>query len=365
MRGRFAGVDKRALVSSLLVAAAAFIALAFLVDRLERLAQAKPIGAERRWTAPAGSELRLGGLVPGALLTVESSAGDGLIVQAEGAALAGGATARRLLWMTRAGDEGDENDNKAGVQIAIVAADPDGQVVLSRAGGATTPQLRIEARGVTLQAEAGVTIGEALFMPVTQIVADGRPIEPEGPVYAFTIPPGGSVSVEFSAFPDGTPKGVGTWLGAVRESHQDTQLPLSQVAIAREGAETADQAACGAPAGRYAVAPVLRFALSPVPEGGDCRAGQLRATSLAIGQDSVAVDLAGSAYVTAGGKPSASIWSWALSNPVLEIGINKALPLAISAIFGIVTFRRQSAVGRRQTGSKPRRKAKPKPKANA
>jgi hypothetical protein len=355
--GRVAGLDKRALVASLIVATAAFVALAFLVDRLERLALARPIGTERRWSAPAGSELRLGGLAPGALLAVETSAGDGLTVQAEGASFAGGRTARRLLWMSGGGDAGD--DNKAALQVSILAAAPDGEVVLSRSGTVTTPQLRIETHGVTLQAEAGVTIGDALFMPVTSVVADGRPIEPEGPVFPFTIAPGGTLSVEFPAFPDGRPDGLNTWIGPVRESRQDTQLPVAEVAIVREGAEAADRAACGAPAGTYAVAPVLRLALAPFPQGSDCRSGQLRATALTIGQDSVALDLAGSAYVTTGGQPSASIWSWALSNPVLEIGINKALPLAISGIFGLIAFRRRAAAEERKAAGKA---GKPRPK---
>lgn len=352
-----AGVDRRALLSSLLVAASAFILLALLVDRLGRLAQAQPIGADRHWAAPAGSELRLAGIAPGPLLAIESTAGGRLTIEAEPASLADGKRARRLLWMMRGGEQGD--DNKPAIQIHVVDSAPGGTVVLSRAGESVAPQLRIEARGVTLRAEAGVTVGEALFMPDVVIEADEKPVEPTGPVFAFAVPSGGSMSVGFPYFPDGTQSGVQTWIGPVRGRRDE--LALTRIGIAPEGAGGADKAACGAPAGRYAFGLFLRPALAPAPGGRDCVPGQLRATSLSIGRDSVGLDLAGSAFVTAGGKPNASIWSWAMSNPVLEIAINKLLPLAVSAIFGFVTFRRRSAAAERaKAGAKLRRKRKPK-----
>jgi hypothetical protein len=361
--------DWSALLWSLIVAAIALAALAFLVDRLERLAQAQPLGTERRWAAASGQELRLGGLEPGPLLAVETGAGGGLTVQAHDARLDGGNKVRNLLWMTGKGAADD--DNKPGVQISLLPGTGGGAVILSRSGEAERPQLRIRAEGAALRVEAGVAIGESLLMPSTTIVADGRRIEAAEPVFAFTVPPGGAVAVEFPAFPDGTPSGVKASLGGVREQEQDVLLPLRETAIAREGAGEADKLACAAPEGRYALRPVLRPTLEVTPAGRDCLPGALQATGITIGRDFVAVDLSGSAYILTGGKPGASIWSWAMGNPVLEFAINKALPLAISAIFGIVTFRRRTAAGRGATkeeaeaqpaSAAPKSKPKPKPR---
>jgi hypothetical protein len=118
---RFAELDKRALLSSLLTATLAFAALVLIIDRLARLAKAAPLGSDARWEARFGEELQLTGLRRGPLLAIETGAGDAMTVRAGPVRLDDGSTARELIWMvSRASGEG-EGDNKASLRLSTVA----------------------------------------------------------------------------------------------------------------------------------------------------------------------------------------------------------------------------------------------------
>src|ERR1041384_6958920 len=96
--GRFADVDLRVMAPALFAAALTFVALFFLIDRLQRIAQAKPLfGDDRLWKAMTGTELRLSGLDEGPLVGVETSPGGGLTVRAQRAALVDGGPVQPLV----------------------------------------------------------------------------------------------------------------------------------------------------------------------------------------------------------------------------------------------------------------------------
>jgi hypothetical protein len=178
---------------------------------------------------------------------------------------------------------------------------------------------------------------------------------------AFTVQSGGSLAIEFPAFPDGTPAGVTTMLGsnaAANDQDEKWRLKMREAALSGEEARDARKSACAAPAGSYAVRAFFRPVLAPAPAGPDCRPGYLAANAFTISRDAVSIDLTGSAYVLASGKPAASLWSWAMANPVLETTINKAVPAAVSLFFGWITFRRTA-----RTAPKPGRKSAGTPKA--
>jgi hypothetical protein len=156
------------------------------------------------------------------------------------------------------------------------------------------------------------------------------------------VPAGGTLVVEFPDLPSDQPSGVATWLGSVREKQKDTVLALREVAIVPEDARTPDSSACAADH-RYAFALFFRPALFPFPTGSDCKPGILTARNLKITGETVGVSLAGKAWEMKGGMPNASLWSWASSNPVLSLVINKLLPAAVGLALGLFTWRRRSA----------------------
>jgi hypothetical protein len=332
---RFVGANLRRLFPALLVAAAAFIALLLLIDRFDRIAQARPIvGSDRNWKAETGTELRLRGLSEGPLLGVETDPGGGLIVHAAAARLLDGGATQRLNFKVE-GAKGE--DNKAKVQVTLVGKD--GSVTLSRSGEAVMPQLRIRVENAELKVDTSVTIGDSLMVPSRTIVFGEKELAPNGLGFSFIVPPGGAVAIEFPAFPDGTPSGVVPWLGAVREEQEDTVLAVREAGIFREGTNAPDEAVCAANQ-RYAWALFFRPTLFPVPTGADCRPGPMTGRDFSIDKDSVAVSLAGYAWHMQEGKPSFSLWSWAKSNPVLSLLINWGLPAAVAWIFGLITWRR-------------------------
>ncbi len=335
IRERLAGLGLREILPSFIHACLAIGALMLLTDRLQRVA--KSTTAERSWTAPTGENLRLAGLDEGPLLGVEGSPGGGLTARAEQAALRDGGAIQRVLWMAQ-GDS--KSDNKAKVEISLVGKG--GDVVLSRAGEAETPQVRIQVKNAKLRVDVGVTVGDSLMMPKTRVVVGERDLPPTGPGFSFVVPAGETLAVEFPDVPNDQPSGVVTWLGSVREQHEDTVLPLREVAIVPEDARTPDSSACAADR-RYALALFLRPVLFPFPTGADCRPGILTARNLKITGETVGVSLAGKAWEMKDGMPTASLWSWASSNPVLSLVINKLLPAAVGLALGLFTLRRRSA----------------------
>ena len=343
-RARLASVHLPSVIISLVVGALALAALMLLIDRLERIAQASPIAVDHPWSAPAGSELRLEGLPEGPVLGIETSPGGGLTVTAPRASPKSGGPEQRLLWMS----EG-KGDNKTQVQVALVGAN--GSVSLSRSGEAETPQLRLRVDHAKLMVQAGVTIGDSLMVPAIRMVVGQQEIPSDGLASSFIIPAGGTLSIELPAFPDGTPSGVVTWLGAIRPDEDDAVLPLREAAIAREGIAAPDKAACGTDT-KNAWPLLLRPTLFPVPMLSDCKPGSISARAFAISRDSVAASLSGYAWQLEGGVPTASIWSWANFNPVLSLIINKLLPSAVGAILAIFTWwRRMGARSRRKADS--------------
>jgi hypothetical protein len=329
-------IDLRAMVPSLLGAAAAFIALLLVVERLERVAEAQPIsGTDRTWKAMTGTELRLSGLEEGPLVGVETSPGGGLTVRAQRAALVDGGPVQPLVWLT-ADQKG--GDNKAKVEVSVVGKG--GTVRLSRAGEEVAPQLLIRAENVKLRVDAEVTIGDSLTVPATQIFFDKKQLPATGANFSFIVPEGGFVAIEFPALPNGQPSGVVTTLGAAREEQQDMVLPVSEVGIYREGATAPDQAVCAADR-RYAWAPFFRAALRPVPSGADCRLGPMTGRGFSIDAEWIGVSLAGQAWHTLQGKPIPSLWTEIEANPVLSVLIRLGLPTAVGWILGRIIWRRR------------------------
>ena len=345
-RARLASVHLPSVMVSLVAGGLALAALMLLIDRLERIAQASPITADHAWSAPAGTELRLEGLPEGPVLGVETSPGGGLTVTAPRSSPKRGGPEQRLLWIS----EG-KGDNKTEVQVALVGAN--GSVSLSRSGEAETPQLRLRVDHANLLVQAGVTIGDSLMAPAIRMVVGQQEMPSDGLATSFIVPAGGTLSIELPAFPDGTPSGVVTWLGAIRPDEEDAVLPLREAAIAREGVAAPDKSACGTDT-RNAWPLLLRPTLFPVPAISDCKPGSISARAFAISRDSVAVSLSGYAWQLEGGVPTASIWSWANSNPVLSLIINKLLPSAVGAILAIFTWwRRMGARSRRKAATVP------------
>jgi hypothetical protein len=331
---------------SLIAGGLALAALMLLIDRLERIAQASPIAADHAWSAPAGTELRLEGLPEGPVLGVETSPGGGLTVTAPRASSKNGGPEQRLLWISQG-----KGDNKTEVEVALVGAN--GSVSFSRSGEAETPQLRLRVDHAKLLVQAGVTIGDSLVAPAIRTIVGQEEIPSNGLASSFVVPAGGTMSIELPAFPDGTPSGVVTWLGAVTPDEEDAVLPLREAAIAREGIAAPDKAACGTNT-KNAWPLLFRPTLFPVPTLSDCKPGAISARGFAISRDSVAVSLSGYAWQLEGGVPTASIWSWANSNPVLSLIINKLLPSAVGAILAIFTWwRRTGARSRRKADSEP------------
>ena len=351
LRERFETLDLRAMVPALLVAAAAFVALYLLIERFDRIARAKPV-AEREWHAARGYQLKLSGLEPGPFVAIETSPGGGLTVRAPNAALPGRGAVRGLRWATP--DEKD-GDNKARVQVSLIGKD--GSIRISRSGEAVTPELFLRVENASLEVTSGVTMGDSFTLPKTRIVADGKDLPSTGPGFTFTVPPGGFVAIEFPAFPDGSPSGVVPFLGAVREEQEDTVLPLRQVELYREEADSPDKAICAADDNRYAWAPFFRLSLFPVPRDADCKAGRLTGRGFEIDKDLVAVSLAGSGWHIAEGKPTESLWSWVGASPVLALLVNWGVPGAVAWIFGLVTWRRRAPAE-----PAPEAKATPAPK---
>jgi hypothetical protein len=333
-RERLAGLGLRELLPSFIHACLAIGALMLLTDRLQRVA--KSTTAERTWVAATGQNLRLAGLDEGPLLGVESSPGGGLTARAEQAAPTEGGAVQRVMWMAQ-GDT--SSDNKAKVEISLLGR---GDVVLSRTGEAETPQVSIQVDNAKLRVDVGVTVGSSLIMPKTRAVVGDRDLPPTGPGFSFVVPAGGTLVVEFPDLPSDQPSGVATWLGSVREKQKDTVLPLREVAIVPEDARTPDSSACAADR-RYAFALFFRPVLFPFPTGSDCKPGILTARNLKLTGETVGVSLAGKAWEMKGGMPNASLWSWASSNPVLSLVINKLLPAAVGLALGLFTWRRRSA----------------------
>jgi hypothetical protein len=335
---RLSGTNLRALLPALLAAAAAFVALFLLIERLDRIAQAKPIaGPDRNWKAETGTELRLRGLAEGPLLGVETDLGGGLIARTVAGRLVNGRTDRRLSWTI---ESNKGADYKAKAQVSVIGNG--GSVILSRSGEAVMPQLRIRVENAELLVDTGVTLGDSHMGPARRIHFGQEELAPTGMGFSFVVPAGGTVAIEFPAFPDDTASGVVPWLGAVREEEEDTVLPVSEAGIFREGANSPDASVCAADH-RYAWAPFFRLTLFPVPTGADCRPGPMTGRRFSIDKDSVAVTLTGYAWHMQEGKPTASLWSWARDNPVLSLVINWGLPGAVAWIFGLLTWRRTTA----------------------
>lgn len=305
-----AQLDKRALLTSLLIASLAFAALALLVDRLTRLAKAEPLGGETVWDARIGEELRLKGLEGGPVLAIETGGGDAMTVRAGPVRLEDGSKVRELIWLVARAEGEAEGDNKASLQVATVADDSD--VVLRRGGEEVVPQLQVEAGAKPLRLETGVTIGDRLIMPSIRILADGVEVQPLGMGLAFTLEPGGSAAIEFPALPDGTPAGVTALLGAndpADSRRGGWRLRMTEADLAAEDQAAARMSVCSAPAGRYAFGAFLRPELAPLPAGGDCKPGHLSAHRFGISRDAVSIGLRGSAFVFTDGRPTASLWS--------------------------------------------------------
>ncbi len=360
-----AQLDKRALISSLLAASLAFAALALLVDRLTRLAKAEPLGGETVWQARIGEELRLKGLDRGPVLAIETGGGDAMTVRAGPVRLDDGTRVGELIWLVSRAEGEAEGDNKASLLIATVADDSD--LVLRRGGEEVVPQLQVEAGARPLRLETGVAIGERLLMPSIRILADGGEVEPLGMGIAFTLEPGGSAAVEFPALPDGTPAGVTALLGAndpTDSRRGGWRLRMTEAALAGEDEAAARTFACAAPVGSYAFDAFLRPELTPLASGADCGPGHLSALRFGISRDSVSIALRGSAFLFEDGKPTASLWSWAKANPVLDLLVGKAVPAAVGLVFGWITFRR-TARPKPKPKARPRPKAEKKPKAPA
>lgn len=362
-RATFAELDKRALFSSLLIAALAFAALALLVDRLTRLARAGPVGGEAGWQARIGEELWLKGLARGPVLAIETGGGDAMTVRAGPVRLDDGSKVRELIWLVSRAEGETEGDNKASLQVGTVADGSD--VMLRRGGEEVVPQLQVGAGAQALKMETGVAIGDRLVMPSIRILADGREVQPLGMGLTFTLEPGGSAAVEFPALPDGTPAGVTVLLGAndPSDSRRDGwRLRMTEAALAGEDEGATRRTACAAPAGSYAFGAFFRPVLAPVPAGRDCKPGYLSAHRFGISRDAVSVDLRGSAFVLADGKPTASMWSWAKANPVLDLAVGKVVPGAVSLLLGWVTFRgtarQEPKAGRKPAPKAPGGKAK-------
>lgn len=341
------------MLHSLVVAGIAFTALASLVDRITRLAEAAPIASERHWQVPAAEEVRLKGLAAGPVLAVDAAGGDGAILDARGARLDGGQRDGRLVWMV-GGDAGA--DHRVTFQLSLPPGVAEGAVALRRTGEAAAAQLEVHNLGPALHVQAGVTIGDSLTMPPTQLLVDGREARPDGMGVGFTLAEGAAMTVEFPTLGKGLDGAV-----AVLGSGEKTMASLAVREVEITGGDRggALRSACASAVGSYAVAAVLRFAASPAPTGRDCVPGHLAATGLAVAGDSLTLDLAGSAYLLVNGKPTASLWSWAMANPVIENGISKALPLAVSGIFGMVVFRRSGRDPAGSRGGKRKRSTDP------
>jgi hypothetical protein len=352
-RGRFAEIDKRALLSSLVAAALAFAAFALIIDRLTRLAKAAPLGSDAKWEARLGEELQLNGLKQGPVLAIETGAGDAMTVRAGPVRLDDGSTVSELIWMVSRASGEVEGDHKASLRLSTIA--DGGDVILRRGGEEVVPQLQVGAARMPLKVETGVAIGDTMVMPSITILADGREVQPLGMGTVFTVQPGGSLAIEFRALPDGTPAGVTTVLGVndVADSRREGwRLEMTEAALAGENRGAARMFACAAPAGSYAA-------------GGDCKRGYLFAHQFGISRDAVSLDLRGSAFLLVDGRPTASLWSWAMANPVLEAAANEVVPGMISLLLGWVTFR-QTARPKPKAAKKPGTrapKAKRKPPA--
>ena len=329
---RIDSLDLRAMAPALLVAAAAFIALYLLVERFDRIALAKPV-SQGEWAAPKGNELRLAGLGDGPLIALETPEGGSLTVFAPNAVVPGQGPVQQLTWSTF---DGPEADNKAQVQVSL--AGKGGSVALRRFGDAVASQLLLRVENASLEVTTGATIGEAGYPPKTRIVADGKDLQPTGPGFRFTVPPGGTVTMEFPA------SGVSSLLGGIRAEDQDIVLSVREVGIYREDATSPDLAICAARNNNYAWAPFFRLSLFPVPNDSDCISGPLTGRGFEIDPDSVTVNLAGSGWQMKEGKPTASLLTWVGASPVLSLLVNWGVPGAVAWIFGLVTWRRRAPV---------------------
>jgi hypothetical protein len=325
-------IGSAAWIRSAIFAAIGFLAMALLVDRLGRVAVAKPLAAEKEWSVPAGEELRLSGLGAGPLLSFDTPAGGQLNLTAHNVLIPDAGKAARLDWLPLR--NGADADNETSVGIAIAAPGATGTVRLSRAGEVDSPSLRIHSDDATLAVSASSTAGSLLVIPKVAIRADGRMLEPPGPSFTFTVPPQGDVIVETPPSAGGGRRAIE--IGDVQPETGDSRLPLREASVA-EGRS----GACAAPAGSVAWQLLLRLALAPAPTGSDCR-GSIGATRVSLGEKALDVTLVGNAFQTADGKPTASLWSLVNANPVLAEGIKKGLPALIGFLFAGLSLRRDA-----------------------
>lgn len=315
-------------------ALAAIMLLTLVADRLTRVPTATAIIEDSTWEVPVGNELLLTGAPPGRLLDLQTGAGDGIALEAGPVRLTDGRRAEGLSWQVSTPGT-TEGDNKVRIQISTPPQAGDGTVILERAGDEVPPEFLASSPDMDLAVEAGVVFGDELVLPPIHLLVDGKAIDDPGLALAFTLLPGGALSVTVPSKPDGRLSGLLVRIG--QRERKGNRLRLREAAIRSDGAERPWKVACAAPEGatRWAVA----WRNSAVPHGDDCAAAApsarapalLAASALTIDEKTIKVDLRGSAYVVDTRKPVQARWlAWAKGNIVLSLVLSGMLLVIVN-----------------------------------
>lgn len=309
--------------------AIAIIVAALAVDRLTHLPLAAPLFDRRTWTVPVGHRLEFAGVRGPELMQVETAAGDGVRLSAERVRLDGGPAARTLDWVVSRLDAGP-GDGKVHVEIAAAAPGRAARFAVRRSGATTRPELLIDGADVPLLVRAGLVFGDDRTLPPTALLVDGRPAA-QSLAFSFVILPGGSLSLTFPTYADGTPKGLTVDLGT--EERMGPRLWLRQAGIVADDTTRPRLAACAAPPGAQLWPVLLRT--SAAIEARDCTADRmLAATALDIGKDTLTLSLAGSAYLVDADQPTtARWWQWIRDNPILGSLVGLAFTALVGAMW--------------------------------
>jgi hypothetical protein len=291
------------------------VVTAFGVDRLTHLPVAAPFSGDG-WTARNGQELILSGPEKPELLSIETIAGSGFVVEASPALMPDGRLVKKLTWRV-ARPTSPAGDDKVDLQVTLATPGPAATIRMSRTQTATDPELRLKNAGSALHVEGSVVFGSQRLQPLATLDADGIQTSNGPPATRFDVPPGGNIKLSFAPGADGARRGPSADIGA--EDEDGPRLWVKEVAIRDESDPNSRLVACGAPTGTKLWAALLR-ATSRASDA-DCRAAHTLAVSqLEINPDTLKAGIIGPAFIWDRDQPTLSRWyQWVSGNPVLGI----------------------------------------------
>lgn len=311
--------------------ALAIVVSALAIDRLTHLPLAAPLFDRRTWTVPVGHRLELAGVRGPELMQIETAAGDGIRLSAEQVRLEGNGqpTTRTLDWLVSRLKTGP-GDGKVHVEITSAVPDRTAHFSIQRSGATTRPELLIEDNDAPLLIRAGLIFGDDRTLPPTALLVDRKPVA-QSLAFSFVVVPGGSLSLTFPTYADGTPKGLSIDVGA--QDRIGPRLWLGRAAIVADGTVRPRLSACAAPPGTQLWSALLRASAAVRPQ--DCAADHtLAATALEIGKDTLTLSLAGSAYLFDADQPTtARWWQWIRDNPILGSLVGLAFTTLVGAMW--------------------------------